>query len=225
MLRPAFITFTGADDRTPISDMAALAADHDVEFAILLSTKRLGTPRYPSLDWIREVRGSGLRLAVHLCGAIAENVANYGSCALGSELAGFSRVQVNLAQAPDPAVIHDFARRLEDLHGHAVEPILQCRGDFPEDSRVSWLYDRSGGTGLAPASWPAPPRDPGVRFGYAGGLGPETVGAALEAMPAAPGAWIDMETRVRNAEDRFDLGLCRRVCEIAAALPEETPRP
>lgn len=74
-------------------------------------------------------------------------------------------------------------------------------------------FDASGGRGIAPASWPAPPAGPKVRVGYAGGLGPDNVAEVIGVLKQSPGAWIDMETRIRNEQDAFDIGLCRQVCE------------
>jgi len=68
------------------------------------------------------------------------------------------------------------------------------------------LMDASGGRGRAPDSWPRPIA--GVASGYAGGIGPETIGADLDRIAQAVGdgvIWIDMEGRVRDEADRFDL--------------------
>jgi hypothetical protein len=215
MLIPSFITFTGADDRTRIEDLQALHGDFPVEIGVLFSKSRAGSPRYPRAAWIEALRGSGLRLAAHVCGAWASEIASGGRPEIEHLLGPFSRVQVNVGFPADPGVVRAWADGVSDRIGIQIEPILQARGDrFPEDARVAWLFDRSGGRGEMPETWPAPAA-PGVRFGYAGGLGPGTVGAALARMPEAPEAWIDMESRVRNLDDAFDLGLCRQVCEIA----------
>ena len=216
-MKPSLITFTGADDMTPIEDLLRFVdeAKGPVEMAILFSDTRAGSARYPSMDWIREVREAGIPLAAHICGAWSKALVTDGACPVDGELKGFARVQINTARTVDPAMIRAWADRVGDLAGHEIEPIVQCRDVFPEDDRVSWLFDCSGGKGVLPDSWPQPPQSPSVRFGFAGGLGPDNLAEALRAMPQRNEAWIDMETKLRNAEDRFDLDICRNVCHIA----------
>lgn len=213
MGRPDFITFTGADDRTAVPEMAALAADYPVEFGILFSGARQGSPRYPGTAWADAVQDSGLRLAAHVCGSYAHEIVTEGRCSIDARLRGFARIQVNTAAAVAPSAVRRWTDSLAALHGRPVEPILQCRGAFPADDQVNWLYDCSGGRGVRPDAWPV--RTPATRLavGYAGGLGPDNVAEILEQLPDLTGCWIDMETRVRDADDRFDIGLCRRVCE------------
>ena len=88
------------------------------------------------------------------------------------------------------------------------------------DDRVSWLFDRSAGTGAVPDSWPAHPGH--SRFvGYAGGLRPDNLAGLLPLLGAGGGPyWVDMESGVRDAEDRFDVGLCRLVCEAVFGPPQ-----
>lgn len=51
------------------------------------------------------------------------------------------------------------------------------------------------------------------RWGYAGGLGPDTLATQLPRIAAAAGGqpvWVDMESRLRDAQDRFDIGAAAR---------------
>lgn len=222
-MTPALITFTGADDHTDIDDLVRFvrAAPGPVEMAVLFSDKRAGSSRYPSMTRIHDLREAGLPLAAHLCGAWAASVVETGSSPVDDILIGFSRVQINTALPVVPAAIRAWADRVSDKAGHPIEPILQCRGAFPEDDSVSWLYDCSGGRGTVPDAWPRLPSSGSVRIGFAGGLGPDNVADALAAMPDTSGAWIDMETKIRNESDLFDLDLCRDVCRIAWGVSPE----
>ncbi|MEY8802152.1 hypothetical protein AB9K35_17885 [Leisingera sp. XS_AS12] len=217
MFKPEFITFTGADDNTDIGDLLALAESHAVEFAILFSPSREGSARFPRQEWIEAVQRSGLRLAAHICGGWARQIVEEGRSEIDGRLKGFARVQINTAKAVDPGRIHSWAKSAGRQSGQQIEPILQCRGPFPDDPRVSWLYDPSGGRGISPASWPDIPGET-VRFGYAGGLGPDNVAEVLAMLPEHEGGWIDMESRVRNGCDEFDTGLCRAVCEVVRSV-------
>ena len=207
MTTPEFITFTGADDKTNVRSMEALAADYPVEFGILMSPSRVGSPRFPSSDWIDTVTGRGLRLSAHVCGGYARTLEvniPKGGGRDDLDLEGFTRLQLNTTRSVSPKLFREWARH------RGVRPILQCRSEFLADEDVAWLFDRSGGRGVLPDVWPMPRT--AARVGYAGGLGPDTIAAALQHFREP--YWIDMESKVRNGDDAFDLGLCRRVCEI-----------
>lgn len=217
--RPEFITFTGPDDRTDKADidaMVRLAEDYPVEYAVLFSDSRAGMPRYPTLDWADKFQFTvGCpRLAAHICGAYANEIISTGKSKLEGMLCTFQRIQINTSGPVFPGNIRRWADRLAQRWGHAVEPILQCRDDFPDDNRVTWLYDRSGGTGVMPDNWPVPRPDVGLLVGYAGGFGPATVVEVLPGLSQATPFYIDMETKIRNENDCFDVGLCRRVCNL-----------
>lgn len=203
MRPPDFVTFTGADDETDVYGMIALSEQYPVEWGILLSRSRQGEdPRYPR-DPSRFL-GCRLRLAAHLCGAYSREIMDGDFTRLPFLLRSFGRVQVNHAS---PA-----CGQVADLQSRLGRPcIVQARGlrAFPTRGGVEWLFDTSGGRGVAPASWP---RHPGYLVGYAGGIGPENVRDVIAAIDASGPYWIDMESGVRT-DDRFDLARCRRVCE------------
>ena len=214
---PEFVTFTGADDETPVGRMVEIGRRAPVEWGLLFSRKRQNRGRYPSLDFLSSLRGRGLRLAAHVCGAYAEEIVDTGACPDFVDIAGrldlgFDRIQINTARSFDPSRFAAFAGRL------GARAIAQCRDAFPETAEVDWLHDVSAGEGLMPSFRPVP--GPGLFGGYAGGLGPENVATELESIaqthPAGRRFWIDMETKVRTG-DVFDLDKCEAV--LAAVYP------
>lgn len=221
--KPNFITFTSADDKTDIDGMRGLAAQYPIEWGILFSPSRQGNePRYPSYDFIKSLFGNhptnqGLSLSAHLCGGHSRDVLAKAETAIDDMLYPFERVQINTTlRGIDTIALNAWA---EGISEH-LQPILQCRDAFPEDHRVHWLFDASGGRGIAPAAWP----DPGLPIealrGYAGGLNPENVAAAVAAIGAKDdNYWIDMETGVRDENDQFSLAKCRAVCEAVYGKP------
>lgn len=214
--RPRFITFTGADEHTDIERMAELSRKYPIEWGILFSPKRQGTGRYPPQDFIRRVvEHDGLHLSAHLCGQHSRDVLVLGHVPLS--LTGFRRAQINSAELGiDPVAILRWGARV------GVLTILQCRGEFPPSTSVAWLFDQSGGRGVAPAAWPA--QHPMATCGYAGGIGPGNV-LDIIAMIDATDFWIDMESGVRDEQDRFSLDKCEQVCKLvydAAAAPAAT---
>ena len=80
------------------------------------------------------------------------------------------------------------------------------------------LFDTSGGAGAVPGEWPSAIDN--LYNGYAGGLGPDTLGAELPRIAKAAGdrtIWIDMEGRIRSADNQqFDLAKCRDVLDMVA---------
>lgn len=206
MFKPQFITFTGVDDQTDPAELVRLADDYPVEFGLLLSPKRQGLqPRYPTManiGWF--VSELPLRWAAHLCGDAARDVIQYGSCRHDDLLQHFTRAQINTADPyAKPSQIGNWAAERN------VRAILQCRGDFPRIASVDVLFDASGGRGV----WPTATRS--TFCGYAGGLRPDNVAAAIEVIQQRVSTpyWIDMESGVRDEQDRFSIAKCRAVCE------------
>ena len=217
-MRPLHITFTGLDAATQADELVALSRDFPIEWGILLHPTRAGTGRYPPLTHIQSILALDLKFSAHLCGGYARDVVRGGSLpgAIVALLDRFRRIQVNTA---DRGIVPEAIARFAGRFG--ARAILQCRGfeRFPEDTHVDWLFDRSGGKGLLAERWPVP--GPTARFvGYSGGLGPDTVAAALAAIllqhPEHIPFWIDMEGAIRT-DDVFDLSKCRRTCEVVYA--------
>jgi len=204
VIKPSFITITGADNVADIPDMVALSNDFNIEWALLMSPTNYGTARYPTNTTQTAIAETDLTLAAHLCGRYASDV-------MTSKVPIFSvidsvrwnRVQVN-HRNPNPSLIQKFADSID-------RPcIMQMRSDtFPPESSTQMLFDRSGGRGELPTSWPA---YPGFSVGYAGRLTPDNVATALVNINATGAYWIDVETGVRT-RDKFDLAKCRAFCE------------
>lgn len=205
-MKPEFITFTGADDWTCLDGMRALSKRYPIEWGILFSPKRQGVdPRYPGGDAMSRFLWSGLTMSAHLCGRYSDDImAGREFLDVPADLGYFKRIQVNHAEP--------IARRIVQFRKGwgPMRCIAQTRESFPSDTSVDWLFDASGGRGIAPAAWPA---HPGRLVGYAGGITPENVLTVLAAGVGAAGPyWIDMESGVRT-DDRFDLKKCESVCQ------------
>jgi len=206
---PAFIAFTGVDRIEALPGMAALSARYPIEWGVLLDEAQEDAPLFPDAELRARLRGMGLRLAAHVCGAAARAIAGEpGFDALA--IAGFQRVQVNHgfqgSNETQIANVSAYGRR------KGVRAMLQTLDRFPDDMRVDWLFDVSFGTGVRPTAWPPLPGS-GPFCGYSGGIGPETAAAVVAAIAAPTGAlyWIDMESRIRT-DGWLDLAKCEAVC-------------
>lgn len=109
---------------------------------------------------------------------------------------------------------------------HAVEADLSFVARYGESRRrPGYLIDASGGTGRWDQTRWQPPHEALRRVGYAGGIGPDNVVAALSTVWSVVNAhdcaaqngkvWIDMETGVRT-DNRFDLNKVESVLAQAA---------
>jgi hypothetical protein len=203
---PLFVTFTGLDERTDLDRAFDLMIRYPVEFAVLLSRSRQGTePRYPRMDRIREIQEAGINhLAGHVSGSWAHEIM-LGKWPAGGSFAGYWRLQINHSD-PNRNLIRLFASRF------GASAIAQSRAEeFPPDWGICWLFDRSGGQGVAPEAWPRHPG--GDRLvGYAGGIGPQNVLDVIRDIGAEGPYWLDMQSNIRT-DDWLDLEKCEAVCE------------
>ena len=210
--KPAFITFTGADDAALCKGMCELSAKYPIEWGILVDREKHGVPLFPSPQQVDRIRRLGVRLCAHICGSFAIDIATGRDPS--ANLAGFSRVQVNYGRDGADAMTVEAVARFAAKHG--VRGVLQCRDTrFPiAETAVDWLYDVSFGEGVRPSSFPSIENDHPF-CGISGGIGPDNVASTLdEQLRVTPGTafWIDMESGVRR-NGAFDLAACQAVCE------------
>ncbi len=100
-------------------------------------------------------------------------------------------------------------------HNSANHSLLNVLSGTPNHAV---LFDESGGQGISPAAWPLP--HSGKKCGYAGGLGVDNLAGEIPRIQlAAAGApfWIDMEAKLRNERDQFDLSIAQCCIEICRA--------
>jgi hypothetical protein len=212
------ITFTGADERTKIDDLVALAISPHVEIGLLYTAHPQGRNRYPSMDWLLKaatrVSQSGGQVAVHICGQEARAQLLNGE--LQPLIEQCARVQVNGRIASEQE-LSELARRVPHLITQHNEHNAKY-ADSPIYNHCI-LIDESGGRGITPEAWSVPSciwphpyllDPPKTAFGFAGGLGPDNLAVELPKIQAAAAnqsffSWIDMESKLRDAEDWFDI--------------------
>lgn len=237
-------TLTGADDSIPQELLWDLAKPYQfdsrqgqVEWGILYSRSQQGTGRYPSFSWIETlVRCVAVhepherpKFALHVCGkAVEDFVQGIGHV---TEVARhFDRVQLNFQAAN-----YSLPTLRAMLNRNAGRCIItqyndgnqHLAGVLTSSFNHAVLFDSSGGQGIERSNWPAPL--PAVYCGYAGGLGPDNIQQQLTRIhhvTAGRGYWIDMEGKLRNSGDRFDVDQVKKVlCEIFATLASLTAAP
>jgi hypothetical protein len=223
------VTITGADDEINPEELVQIAQDYPfVEWAILFSADRQGSPRYPGLGWMDfyrkacQANGWQVMTAAHLCGRYVRQIVEREQWELPYKdfFSDFNRVQLNMTD-------HHFMQLdlhiLEQITSPAIPIILQTKRAFARcdeilslPRRFSMLYDVSGGRGQLPKTWACPPE--GLFCGLAGGLNPENVVEELKKMEEVVGArtiWIDVESGVRDENDKFILDKAVRFLDAA----------
>jgi hypothetical protein len=215
------VTITGADDKVDPNNLLALSREFpSVEWGILYSAKRQGTPRYPTERWINLLTSiPDMKLSLHLCGE-ASRTTLAGDDTWLVERPWFARIQVNGYASPATALVA-LAKTLPSfefiLQVRSEDRLQEAAHDAAQMPKASLLFDASGGRGIEPARWAVAPF--GTKMGYAGGIKPANVSDVLADIgPVDESAWVDMESGVRDADDQFDLGLVREVLEKVAKV-------
>ena len=219
-----FCTLTGADDDVKHGDLLHLSASHPfVEWGVLFHYANQGNGRYPSFDWI-DVLCSLMpnfpraHFALHICGRDAVHEFLQGTGKVSDVAVHFGRIQLNLtASNVDPASLITALRRhpsktIITQHNAANESLWRLLSQLRNHAV---LFDASGGRGISPTSWLSPL--PGKLCGYAGGLGPANLATELPRIQLAAGKnkfWIDMEGKLRNEADHFDLSSAQSCLSI-----------
>ena len=224
------VTVTGADDEVDFESLSEMSQEFPfVEWGILMSSKRIGTSRYPSASWmLAAAQEPGIRLSLHVCGRLSRELILGSGAVVFNLPAAFRRLQVNGYQPG----LYGGLFGLSQMHIVQTDFILQARSedslqqvadDVARIPGASVLFDASGGRGLEPFGWPTAPAN--TKMGFAGGIGPENVrrviGEIIARNPTIGDFWIDMESGVRDLCDHFDLRRVREVLEQVALINGE----
>ncbi len=217
------VTVTGADDSVAIADITKLVDIAEkypfVEFGILFSKSSEGQVRFPKADWVTEFVSKvkpNTKICAHICGKWVRDICegNWDVLVQRPQLAAFQRFQLNFHASE-----HMMANQTQFLRGFERSGVKQqiiFQMDGVNDdllaNAVKWgvnavgLFDRSGGAGILPRSWPVPRYQ--AFWGYAGGLSPVNVAEQIgniEKVSCGNGPiWIDAETHLYT-NDVFDL--------------------
>lgn len=234
-MRLKHITFTGIDARTDLQELQAIQQQYPIaEFGVLTSYHWYENGnRYLNPQFLPNLYGRELNLALHICGGAAQDAMNgLWTCVniLTEDLLYrglFQRIQLNVANRQDNPYI------LACTPNPKTEVIIQQRSgntDVFERSLwededgcprlVSMLIDDSGGQGI---DSPIIIYSSVYKIGYAGGINPDNVADKLAYLfeNVHDGEfWIDMESGVRT-DDWFDLDKVHQVLEICQPIIKE----
>lgn len=237
-MRLTRVTITGADNTTNPRDLVSLTKEFRfVEWGILFGsgTLRNPRPRFPGIAQVDEIvtklKYAGANLSAHLCGSFVRDLVIQGDATDLALFGDFQRIQLNYH-----GKFHEAHKDLVGIiNAHRNQRfILQCDGVNDEAVRAICketlsgpLFDRSGGAGILPASWPK--AWPDTFCGYAGGLSPYNVAEEICKMVEVASdeqVWIDTETRVRTDDDKeLDMELVYEFLKAAEPFVWKQPKP
>ena len=221
-----YCTLTGADNSINPKDLLVLSQKYPfVEWGILYSEAKMGTGRYPSYEWIQALidllrleENKDANFALHICGKAVKDWINYEDRI--EEIAQhFKRIQLNFISKNINTI--DLSCAVVDAHDQTIitqhnKSNLNLYKELGHIDNYAILFDTSGGRGIDDNNqWTEPLPD--VLCGYAGGLGPDNVASQLQVINQLVKGryfYIDMEGKLRNDKDQFDLSKCEEVLKI-----------
>lgn len=221
-------TLNGVDEATPLVELAVVSDLYPyAEWGFLYSPGQQGMPgRFPSVERIcRALRELPpyVQVALHVCHEGVTQLLDGESVVSGLVdqvcLRG-GRVQLNFNAAESRVDLERLGRFMQARPDLTIitpgnEANARVQPALAHLPNHAILFDSSCGRGVVPASWPR--GTAAIACGYAGGLGPDTLGEQLPRIYDASGGvpfWIDMARRLRDAYDRFSMHFARKCLEI-----------
>jgi phosphoribosylanthranilate isomerase len=217
-------TFTGIDAKTDLGRVLALSQEFPfLEFGVLLSLSpgdkdaRYMAPSVVELV-LKDLARHDVNTALHVCGS-AVNAYVAGDQVVKRPALYADRVQLNFSANRVPFTVEELDKAI------STAPYKIITQHFPPNAALvsalkaknhQVLFDLSGGRGIETDVWPDAFESKAT--GFAGGLGPETIEAALPKILNSSrngNSWIDMENRIRS-NGYLDLDLCEAVARTVA---------
>lgn len=224
------VTITGADDDIDPAVLAAMSEEYPfVEWGILFSNSSPGKKRYPSKQWRSELYATllsckhTLNLSAHLCGSMVQDFFRVDNTWVNELDMFYRRIQFNNYTALNQETVRRFANQSKTpciLPMNAKVKLFDDVTDSSSRSRISYLFDSSGGRGVerVPNDWPKPIEGSHVS-GYAGGITAENISAHLRFLIERHGIdqpfWVDLETGARDENNVFNINKVVKILDIA----------
>lgn len=228
------VTLTGADNTVNPKELFKITKQFPfVEWGILVSKSSMGQHRFPSEKWLCDLYDLDQLSTIdnlsdfsfHFCGKWVRDICSghwYDIEPIIKVLISEteSRTQLNF-HCYEHLINEHFYPQLRNNTPSTVIFQVDGKNDHlcskAHDAGIAAypLFDKSGGNGIVPDSWPKQTK--GIYTGYAGGLGPDNLEEELEKISEACDSetpiWIDMESKLYTGVT-FDLEKCVKVLEI-----------
>lgn len=226
---PYLCTITGIDEHTPFSELVELALWYPfVEFGILYSPSYQDKGgRYPSTEYIFQLLDTlpvHISVALHLCGTgVTQLIAQVSQNPHDLEATEYrlvsriqdrnGRIQLNFNNSkgnitPEmlQQVFMHFPKVQFITQENSANTLLNAALQSPPNvCNHAILFDISGGRELLSEYWPSHTH---TSCGYTGDIGPDNIReqiALIQTQTNHKPYWIDLEGKLRDAADHFDL--------------------
>lgn len=221
------ITFTGIDQYTDKSDLVNLSQQFpNIEFGLLTAQNwNTNSTRYPNPSIIKDLYDQHVNYSLHLCGRFARKALINDYTEVHAELQNtlqyYSRLQINVSNMPVKpkyftTIPHDNIKQLivqtstnkhMDLFNHLATT----------SNNLAPLFDMSGGRGIYNPITAETFNFNAPYYGIAGGITESNCNQVVEDIISLDKQqrpfWIDMETGVRDQNDKFSIQKCYNICE------------
>jgi phosphoribosylanthranilate isomerase len=218
------VMIAGMDDKTSITELEKIKEEFPfVEWGVLFSKNKVGTARYPSLEYIDRLTKSKCGfMSAHFCGEYPREILEQGDlseiCALSPQF-GAIQLNYNFERSKKWKRRH-ISKLLNNSFDIGVDVIFQMNKSnaplvkklptkLPMRSIIRVLHDASGGRGTEIESLEAPTWE--NYTGFAGGINPVNIVKTSRTIidnPSDKRVWLDLESGVRT-DDEFDLDKVR----------------
>lgn len=214
------ITFTGVDDKTPISSLQDLQRKYPyVEWGILIASNP-GKPKQPSEDYILKLKDKGLKLALHMCNEHAKNILTDGKLDIKYDF--FDRYQLNFNFNHTDHDLNHYSKLINKFKNKnfilqtnfSNELFIEKIIENNKTINTHILYDSSGGRGVEIKQIKSPFK--GIYTGYSGGINPDNIDNICKQITFHKNddrVWIDVQTGART-NNEFDLNKISTMLKI-----------
>lgn len=214
------VTIAGIDHTISQEELIEISEKYPfVEWGILLSGSRRGEKRYPDFNWIRSFLdktkdNSKVNISIHACGSYVRELKqckfSFRNLIYNTRV---NRIQINcLSEQLSKDELFNITHCIPHLEYEIILPtktfsIVKYVIQEQVDSRISVLYDCSGGKGIELDNYCISSYGK-YKLGMAGGINPNNIKQVLaditryDTYQDEPD-WIDLESGVRDENNNF----------------------
>jgi hypothetical protein len=214
------VTFTGADDNTPVEKLQQLQKKYKfVEWGILISNNP-GKPKQPSEYYIDSLQNKGLKLSLHICSDHASNILYRGNMNLVFDF--FERYQLNFNFNHNEHDLNNYVKLTNKFKeknfilqtNFSNENYIEKLLPILKNNNTNILYDSSGGRGMEIRQIKQPFDK--IYTGYSGGINIDNIDSICKKIENTKNndrVWIDIQTGART-DNKFDLDKVATILKI-----------
>jgi len=222
------VMIAGVDNQTSIEELERLTEKYPfVEWGVLFSKHKMGTKRYPDLDYIHRLTKAEVgEMSAHFCGAYPREILEKRDISEAAYWGSyFDSIQLNYNFSRSNKrswenllmLVDNVATDVILQYNRSNAPHLKNKSFLEQSDHVRFLYDASGGRGTEIKHIENPLWE--NYTGYAGGINADNVNTICRKISKVKSnriVWIDLESGARDEYNNFDITKAEKILEIAA---------